>query len=452
MANRILGDQRRHFQRNDACGSNLAPPLVAVPLEMAPQATALHAKAQDVSARQVTGPRLGQWAMLAFVSCVTTLGGCQTLAGTPTGLDDIFGRPEVGSSDEGSDSRDGVVQAGGMTSWQNVQKQSNKVVNFVTGREQENQSRAKDLYRQGDAEFRRASTLETAEARAVFVDAAKLFQKSAEASPGSALEQDALMMQGESLFFADRLPDAVDTFQRLQKDHPRNRHNDRVAARLFSISRYWIDLAKADEDDWIPLNLFDKKRPATDPDGHAVRVLDQIRFDDPTGRLADDATMAAAAEYIRQGKFEDADEFLTDLRESFPDSEHLFLAHLLGIRCKLEVYAGPNYSASALDAAAKLVKQTRQRFPDKMQDQDNADLVARAAAEIAYLKAEKLFERAEYRDKQKRFGSAASYYQNILNNYGDTPFADQARARMAAIADKPAVPAKRMAWLQSLLP
>ncbi len=86
----------------------------------------------------------------------------------------------------------------------------------------------------------------------------------------------------------------------------------------------------------------------------------------PPADLADDATMAAAAEYIRQKKFEDADEFLTDLRETFSDSEHLFLAHLLGIRCKLEIYAGPRYSGLILEEAETLVKQTRQRFPDKL--------------------------------------------------------------------------------------
>ncbi len=95
-----------------------------------------------------------------------------------------------------------------------------------------------------------------------------------------------------------------DVYEKLQKEFPRNRHIDHVAARLFSISRYWIEVAEADKDKWVPLNLTDPKKPRLDVDGHAIRVLDQIRYDDPTGRLADDATMAAAAEYIRQEKYE----------------------------------------------------------------------------------------------------------------------------------------------------
>ena len=268
----------------------------------------------------------------------------------------------------------------------------------------------------------------------------------------SALEQDALYMQAESLFFADRLTEATDVYQRLQKDFPRSRHNDRVAARLFAISRYWIDVAKARDGQWFTLNLTDAKRPRLDVDGHAIRVLDQIRYDDPTGRLADDATMAAAAEFIRQGKYDKADEFLTDLRETFTDSDHLFLAHLLGIRCKLEVYAGPKYSGLILEEADKLVRQTRQRFPDQLKDPKYRDLVARAAAEIAYMKAERLAYRAEYREKQKLYGAARYYYRELLKLHNDTPQAEVARKRLAEIEKLPSAPVQRLSWLTKIFP
>ena len=55
-------------------------------------------------------------------------------------------------------------------------------------------------------------------------------------------------MQAESLFFADKLVEATDVYQTLaSRTFTRNRHNDRIAARLFSISRYWIDTEKSDE-------------------------------------------------------------------------------------------------------------------------------------------------------------------------------------------------------------
>ncbi len=333
-----------------------------------------------------------------------------------------------------------------------AKKSTKSFTNFVTGRESEDRVQAKAFYTEGDRLFRAASEQPADQRKKTFAAAAKQFKKAGEAAPGSALEQDSLFMRAESLFFADQLTLAADVYQKLQKEFPRNRHNDKIAARLFSISRYWIDTVKANDDAWFTLNLTDRSRPRLDTDGHAIRVLDQIRYDDPTGRLADDATMAAAAEYIRQEKFEEADEFLTDLRETFGDSEHLFLAHLLGIRCKLEVYAGPKYSGLILEEAETLVRQTRQRFPDKLADPKYGDMVARAAAEISYHRAESLVQKATFRERRNEFRAARIYYDELVNDYGDTPQAEIARKRLTQTDGLPAVPKQRLAWLTKVFP
>jgi TolA-binding protein len=384
------------------------------------------------------------------------LTGCQSLAGPrDVGSPLDAGGPNPVSQAAAQDDGRGnpVAQVSGeLTLAEKAKKNSTRVMNFVTGREQEDIARAKQLYQEADALFRTADSQSEKLSKGTFAKSAKIFGRAGEAAPGTALEQDALFMQGESLFFADRLTEAAEVYQKLQKEHPRNRHDDRVAARLFSISRYWIETVKADDGGWFKINLTDSKRPRIDTDGHAIRVLDQIRYDDPTGRLADDATMAAAAEYIRQKKFEAADEFLTDLRETFSDSEHLFLAHLLGIRCKLEVYAGPRYSGLILEEAETLVKQTRQRFPDKLGEKEYGDMVARAAAEIAYMRAERLIYRADYREKRKEYGAARYYYNQLLQQFPETPQAEIARKRLSQVEELPAVPEQRLSWLTTIFP
>ena len=237
--------------------------------------------------------------------------GCQSLAGPQDVSVPGTVQPYVAVDDE----ENPVVQVAAEepTLTEKTKKAGNQMMNLLSGRELEDLDRAKEFYQEGDAVFKQASDQPADERKKTFAKAAKLFKRAGEAAPGTALQQDAMFMQGESLFFADRLVDATDVYEKLQKEFPRNRHIDHVAARLFSISRYWIETAEADQDKWVPLNLTDPKKPRLDVDGHAIRVLDQIRYDDPTGRLADDATMAAAAEYIRQEKYEEADEFLTDL-------------------------------------------------------------------------------------------------------------------------------------------
>jgi TolA-binding protein len=402
-----------------------------------------------MTATNSTDPGQGAtWCLIVAVGLLA-ITGCRTFAAPQ----DLVSSPPAGVSPS-SATDNPVVQVSGESTTETVTESAKKtgtqLFNFVSGREQENVSRARELYQEGDALFRQASSQPRDQAVDTYREAAKLFQRTGEAAPETALEQDALFMQGESLFFADRFTEATDVYEKLQKRFPRNRHIDRVAGRLFSISRYWIQTAEAKEGSWFPINLTDPKLPRLDVDGHAIRVLDQIRYDDPTGRLADDATMAAAAEFIRQQDFERADEFLTDLRETFSDSEHLFLAHMLGIRCKLETYAGPAYSGLVLEEAEDLVKKTRQRFPDKMQEKQYGDIVARAAAEIAFKRAERLVYRASYREKRKEFGSARFYYQQLVEQFPETPQADTARERLEQIAELPAVPKQRLSWLTTI--
>ncbi len=329
-----------------------------------------------------------------------------------------------------------------------------KLMDYLTGNSARGYQAGRDLYQQGDSLFKKAAAEDKENAAAdTFSSAAKMFAKAVKALPGSALEQDAMFMQAESLFFANRLTDAAETYQLLQKNHPRNRHNDTIAARLFAISQYWIDTAHANEDSWLSVNITDAKRPAYDSKGHAIRVLDQIRYDDPTGKLADDATMAAAAEHFRQGEYEKADEFLTDLRETFTDSDHLFTAHLLGIQAKLQVYAGPAYNGLALREAEKLVTQTRTRFPDRMREREFSDMLAKASAEIAIRRAERLEYRASgYREKRGEYGAAREHYQRLIEQFPNTPQAERARKRIAEIKDLPAKPAKPLGFLEKVFP
>ncbi|MEM8913594.1 MAG: tetratricopeptide repeat protein, partial [Planctomycetota bacterium] len=184
--------------------------------------------------------------------------------------------------------------------WDRTKTSIQQTTNLLTFREPLDETHARELYQEGDRVFRDAAALRTAsegggqrDPREVeaFSEAADFFQRAVEADPESALGQDALFMRAESLFFANRFNKAAAVYQKLQADFPRNRHGDQVAARLFSITQYWIETEKSGDRNLLPINLFDQTRPSLDVDGNAVRVLDQIRYDDPTGRLADDATM-----------------------------------------------------------------------------------------------------------------------------------------------------------------
>ncbi len=327
-----------------------------------------------------------------------------------------------------------------------------KTGRFLTGKEQLDQDQAKQWYREADQLFRTASELPREDARGTFVKAAKRFLKAAEAAPGPALQQDALYMAGESYFFADELQDAENAYKTLQNDHPRSRHSERVSNRVFAIGKYWIDAGIAREGSVMPVNFSDSSRPWIDTGGHGIRVLDQLRYDDPTGKLADDATMATAVEYMRQENWFEADQLFNDLRDVFSDSEHQFNAHKFGVRCKLEMYAGPSYSGLALDEAEKLIERSRRLFPQELAKPENREFFDNAENIVVFKQAEKLWKRALYREKQGIYGGAQEYLQQILNKYPTTPFADDAREHLQRNAEKPPTPPQRLSFLAKLFP
>jgi len=109
-------------------------------------------------------------------------------------------------------------------------------------------------------------------------------------------------------------------------------------------------------------------------------------------------------------------------------------------------------SSLVLDEADELIVQTRQRFPDKMQDSEINETIARASAEVDYRLAEKVAVRADYREKRGEYGAARLYYEELLAEHDKTPFAEKARDRLTAVENKPAIPEKRLAFLTKVFP
>ncbi len=243
--------------------------------------------------------------------------------------------------------------------------------------------------------------------------------------PDSALEEDALFRAGESQFFADHYVKANDYFEQLLKKYPNTRYLDLVGARRFLIAQYWLKLNAEPGFKGLAINLTDQATPWTDTYGHAIRIYDRMRLDDPTGKLADDATIAAGNASFAKGNFDKADQYYSDLRTHFPSSEHQFHAHYLGIQAKLLGYRGANYTGSALEETEKLIQQVRRQFP---QEARRTRTGARpGGARNTLLDGRTGMADGAVLQQRKEYGAARFYYDILLKDYGDTPFAEKAR-------------------------
>ena len=313
-----------------------------------------------------------------------------------------------------------------------------------------NPQKARELYVGAEQKYQEALRAESDQKPDLFAQAAKQFQEAAERWPDSALEEDAMFMTGEGYFFADMYPKANEAWEKLLKKYQNSKHLDAVEARRFSIAQFWLESYDKDPESFWAFNFTDGTRPTRDTFGNAVRVFDRIRLDDPTGKLADDATLAAGNAYFAKQRYLDADNFYTDLRKTFPSSEHQFRAHLLGLKSKLLSYEGTDYSGTPLDDAEKLVKQIQRQFPQEAAKE--REYLARAYAEVRFKKAEREWSLAQYYDRRGEYGAARFYYDILTKDFAETPFAEKARARVGEVADKPAVPPQRFQWLVEAFP
>ena len=313
---------------------------------------------------------------------------------------------------------------------------------------------ARELYGKGEDLYREAVALRDKDPEAdvvgKFLDASDQFAKAASRWPDSALEEDALFRAGESQFFADHYVKANHYFELLLKKYPNTRYLDLVGARRFLIAQYWLKLNAEPGFKGIGVNLTDSAIPWTDTFGHAVRIYDRMRLDDPTGKLADDATIAAANASFTKGDYDKADQYYSDLRTHFPSSEHQFNAHYLGIQAKLRGYRGARYTGESLEETEKLIQQIRRQFPQQAREHEQE--LDRAEREVRYLLAEREWLMAQYYTRRKEYGAARFYYDIVLKDYRDTPFAEQAREEVGKLAGKPRVPPQRLAWLVDLFP
>jgi outer membrane protein assembly factor BamD (BamD/ComL family) len=302
-----------------------------------------------------------------------------------------------------------------------------------------NERVAKAAYNEGDALFRQAK----------YKEAAEKFRVAYKRGPDSAHEEDAMFKCGESYFFSDSYSKADDAYAQLVKKYPNSQYLDRMVARRFAIARYWEQVDLAHHSFVLTPNLTDKTRPKFDTRGHALRVYDRVRLDDPTGPLADDSVMASANLHFRNARYDDADYYYTLLRHEYPKSEHQYQAHLLGFQSKMRKYQGPQYDIRPLDDADDLAAQLLAQFSNELGEEKERLVEARAW--IRASKAQREFEIAEYYHKNKYYAASRLYYGEVARAYPDTKLAMASRTRIDEVKDLPPAPPRPFAWLDKIV-
>ncbi len=311
-----------------------------------------------------------------------------------------------------------------LTKW--IEKKTRRALGFGPNRQiaEELFAQAEQAYSQGD-----------------FTKAAAGFAGAAKRWPDSALEEDALFLYAESLFFSNKYTQAYEAYQELLAAHENTRHLATVSAHLFLIAEYWERIAR--ESKWPIPNLADQKYPAVDTRGNALAVYRTIRLNDPTGPLADDTLMKTAGLMFEDGKYNEAEHYYELLRREYPRSEHQAKAHLLAVQAKWLAYQGHFYEASGLDGAEKLSRSTARQFRTELPPQEIKQLRS-LQDDIRSARAERDLQWAVYYENGGHYRAARFYYFTVLENYYDLPekvhMAREGLKRLKPLPDQRAEP------------
>ncbi len=276
------------------------------------------------------------------------------------------------------------------------------------------------------------------------------YEAAAAALPNSPLQEDALFMVAETYFLEDKYPKAFTGYEELLNKYKRSRHLDTAVKRQFAIGQYWERRHQKDPEFFLRPNLTDEKRPLNDTLGRARRAFTKVRLNHPTGPLADDSLMATANSFFARGKYDDADYYYDLLRREYPQSDHQYEAHLLGIQAKIRRYQGPDYDGMPLTEAKELIEQTARQF--SRMPPDDRQRLDQMYAQVTTGLAQRDYEMARFYERKGYFKAAKFYYQRVVEDYARTPLAEEANQRLAEIRDKPSMPAPRLTWLSNLFP
>ncbi len=286
--------------------------------------------------------------------------------------------------------------------------------------------------------------------QAAFLKAVPELEKAAERWPDSTIEEDSLFMLGESHFFANQYAKANKAYEKLVELYPATRYMDKVQSHRFAIAKYWLDVAKETSVVSSPVNLTDEKYPLNDWAGHGRRVLDRIRLDDPTGKLADDAAfLLGKALHEAHQNFEAAETF-ADLRNNYPGSPHQFNAHLMEFQCRLAMYDGKYYEGLPLKQAEDVLRLILRRFPNE--SAELKDELMEQAASIRNMLAERDLAMADYHINRGENLAARFYLEHVMQDFPETDIAEEARTKLQGLEGKPDQPAQVAGWLVDMFP
>ncbi len=275
-----------------------------------------------------------------------------------------------------------------------------------------------------------------------FPEAEKAFIKIAKDRKGTHWGETAQYYVAETQYQRGKYVDAHDSFEKLHAVYPATDYLEKLVAREYAIAEIWTrqDDPNAPKDKLLPwYSRFDGRLPLIDSQGYALKALEHVRHNDPTGPLADDAALQIAEYYMKHHDYESAGMYYDQFIAEYAKSPYLQQVQHAAIDARLKGYLGPEYDASGLTKARELVQKTLKTFPEQQASYEGLyhtlDVINNAEAEKTYLT-------GEYYKRVGKIPAAEFYLGKIPQRWPGSPWAAKAKVELAQLAKMPRTPSK----------
>ncbi|MCK9430361.1 MAG: outer membrane protein assembly factor BamD [Candidatus Omnitrophica bacterium] len=252
------------------------------------------------------------------------------------------------------------------------------------------------------------------EAKREFRKLLKAYPKSAEAAEGQyylGLTEEA---QG-------KIYEAYQAYQMVIDKYPFSERIQEVIEREYKIAEKFMAGEKR--------KAFGVDLPVENP---AIEIFGKVIENSTYGPLAPRAQYKLGLVLKGLMRYYEAEDEFNKVVSRYPDSEWASAAKFQIASCRSSLSKGPAYDQGAAQEA-------KQRFEEFVKEHPDAVLSLDAEKNIGEIRgkeAQASFDIARFYEKQKAFESAKIYYNDLINNYSDSPWAAQAAARLQIMEQK----------------
>ena len=219
----------------------------------------------------------------------------------------------------------------------------------------------------------------------------------------------------------DNLYEAFQDYQKVIDKYPFSQRVQEIIEKEYKIGEAFMAGAKR--------KALGMALPVENP---AIEIFNKVIENSTYGPLAAKTQYKLGLVLKGLSRFYEAEDAFSNVISKYPDSEWVEPAKFQIASCRAALSRGPEYDQGAAGDA-------KQKFEEFIKEHPDAVLSSEAEKNIQELKAKEAksnYEIAGFYEKQKAYESAKIYYQDTIDNYFDTEWAQKAKLRLEELEKK----------------